>query len=745
MEEFNKLTSDLSFLDEFINEKPTDKMLELYKKNLKYPPDFINNYLKDRQLFLNILNRYKTITNIYIEKSSSLDSLLVITNKQLIKLNNNPKKNNFQKYDKLILDYLNKINFFQKCYDELDLDNKDITKNQITQFKKENPNPILTIDTFDWRPNQKEAIDRLNKNGLETGIHLQATGTGKTFIILKYIDYVHKANPKCKIILFTERVSILADLFDFENTENHIDKANIKFWKQKGICDLTDFNIIDRVTVKKDDWDEILNKSTKPTLLVINRAYLTLKKKYESINNLSLVLHDECHNVSSNKCFEFLKFCKSKSIKIVGFSATPLRSGKTKSGDITVTNKSRLLEIYGQAEQLNLLTNYNMVYAISSKLILPPRFHWYEFELDNIIQDDKEKKEIMSKAEIGSVMEVLNDIVLLMPNKKIIAWCGTIPRCNEWYKKFNKQKEYYRGLKNVVAHIDHSTSVETKGYEDFKVLQSHGIMFCAQKHREGSDISKLDGCIFLDKVKNRGSIPFIQSIGRVLRKENIVNSGKTCGFIIDGIAKDNEEYEKNVVDKILGYYFALNDIANLDEEEADSSYEKYVKIIDLINFDPDKKMIKLKLANANIEINCKRLDWKNIISKFDELIEQKIKLNPDEKLRIEFERLKKKVALKQFLTMDEYYKHAQRYELELEPKIKYQKYWINYCDFLNIDTSNYPKTKEKFKKTLIKYNVHNVDDYNELIKKYDLPHDPCEFYKVKKFNNFFEEVDELFD
>ena len=203
-----------------------------------------------------------------------------------------------------------------------------------------------------------------------------------------------------------------------------------------------------------------------------------------------------------------------------------------------------------------------------------------------------------------------------------------------------------------------------------------------------------------------------------------------------------------MVDKILGYYFALNDIANLEDEDSTnptSSYDKYVKLLDLVNFDPDKKIIKIKLANANIEINCKRLDWKNIISKFDEIIEQKVKLNPDEKLKIEFEKLKRKVAPKRFVTMDKYYKYAQSNELELEPKIKFQKYWINYCDFLNIDTSNYPKTKEKFKKTLIKYDVHNVDDYNKLIETYDLPHDPCEFYKVNKFTNFFDDVEELFE
>jgi len=32
-------------------------------------------------------------------------------------------------------------------------------------------------------------------------------------------------------------------------------------------------------------------------LIVINRAYLT-SSKYSTINNLSLILHDECHNTT---------------------------------------------------------------------------------------------------------------------------------------------------------------------------------------------------------------------------------------------------------------------------------------------------------------------------------------------------------------------------------------------------------------------------------------------------------------
>ena len=49
--------------------------------------------------------------------------------------------------------------------------------------------------------------------------------------------------------------------------------------------------------------------------------------------------------------------------------------------------------------------------------------------------------------------------------------------------------------------------------------QRNSILFCAVKHREGSDIPNIDGCIFMDMVQKRSKRVFIQSMGRVLRKD----------------------------------------------------------------------------------------------------------------------------------------------------------------------------------------------------------------------------------
>ena len=107
-----------------------------------------------------------------------------------------------------------------------------------------------------------------------------------------------------------------------------------------------------------------------------------------------------------------------------------------------------------------------------------------------------------------------------------------------------------------------------------KVTVQYSVLL--QINTEKVLILKLDSSIFLDRVKNRGCIPFIQSIGRVLRLDK-GNTGKTNGFIIDGIYK-NENYDRTFVDKILGYYMNLENSLygrNLDEER--NRFDTYVR------------------------------------------------------------------------------------------------------------------------------------------------------------------------
>ena len=710
--QYSELITDFDDFQENINEGGV--ITNIFLKKYNYP-DKIKELLKDDfTIVRDIVDYYYKYFTINMNKYDTFEDS--INNLSFINYNKvNDKLKKYQKFNVIIFEWLKEVLFFENIYNSINI---NIDTDEILEYKLNHQDINNNIESkikskINFRVNQKDAFDRLEKNGLETGIHCQATGCGKTYIILKYIDYALRNIKNPKIILFTERVNILADLFGFDKNNKLIpDENNIKYWKENGICDLTNVNIINRVTIKDKDWDKLLVNSNKSTLLVINRAFLTLGKKYNNFskNNLHLVLHDECHNTSSLQCHEFLLKITSLNVPIIGFSATPLRTGKN--------DKPKLLEIYGYNDNLKLLTNYNMIYAISNNLILPPEFYWYQID-DYIYKDNSD----VSQEELGSVMELLNLLVIQLPYKKIVAWCGTIKRAKEWcylFEKNHKQREYLRDFKfgidtSVSVNDDYkyfsknpNISINDLGVKDRKrMYYGKSILFCANKHREGSDIKYLDACIFLDKVKNRGSIPFIQSIGRVLRQ----NEGKTKGVVIDGIVK-SVNYDKDFVDKIIGYYLALENLVGLEEGNI-TKYDKYVKMKDIVNFDKDNKLIRLRLGNKNIKINCSKLEWKSVINKFDKILMDKIKLSVEDDFKYKAKILKKKFGFNKDTDFVREYE-----KISVKDKLKYNLPDINSEGYSKLLDN---KTWSEFLE--IKHNYYDYDEFHNKIKYYQKKYD----------------------
>ena len=601
--------------EDFIDDSDS-KLIKLFFKQdkINIPVNIQKLIGSDHLFFEKIIKLYENKFIKYLNDEKSFDKIIEKLSEKILNNPDTDKKSKYINVDKEIFPWLKESIFFSDLFEKNN--SLPVTEKDVIEWIENNSSTVA--EKFIPRENQIEAFQHLEKHGLQTGIHCQATGCGKSFIILKYIGYTIKHFKNPKIILFTERVNILADLFNFNKSSTLVNQENILKWKASGLCDLTEFDIINRVTIKKKDWAKLLNESTKPTLLVINRAYLTLDKKYEDINKgLNLVLHDECHNTSSSQCNDFLLNCKKTNVPIIGFSATPVRAGKN--------DHDKLMKIYAKTDDvksLNLLTNYNMIYSISKGLILPPEFYWYQFET---CKGNKNKGELVSQEELGSVLEVLNHIIPLMPNKKIVAWCGTIALAKKWKELFEQSYKQRKNMINFTFGLDTSLT-KSDDYEKFKKSEGCTILFCAAKHREGSDIRLLDACLFLDKVKDRGAITFIQSIGRVLRQcPNTPN--KTKGIIIDGIVKDNDNYEKQFINKIFDYYLALENMTSIeDETNTKTKYEQYIMMKDIIVFDKEKKMITMKIGSRYINISCNKIDWDEIITKFDSVLRQKIKI-----------------------------------------------------------------------------------------------------------------------
>ena len=334
------------------------------------------------------------------------------------------------------------------------------------------------------RVNQSNALDVSINNDFQSGVHFHATGTGKSLIAFTLLEEFYAKYPKKNVIWLCEQKSILIQQFTKE--------VMTKMKKN--------YLVLNFAKIKSGNWFESVNSNTfwnKPLLLIINRAFLVSKEKYKKIRvPFGLIIHDECHSITNTTTQSFYKYFTEKySVKCIGFSATP-------NLDISPYTQT--------------LSHYSLYDGFIDNVILPPKIIWFKSN---------------SKLNFSDLFTIIKKEVNKLVYKKIIVWCGMIDHCSFLA---NLAKKYF-----VDFQIGCDTSVENDFYPIFEKLEENAILFCAAKHREGSDIKNLDGCVFMDKVATRTPRTFVQCVGRVLRKDTC--NKKTYGMVIDCCAKSSLE------------------------------------------------------------------------------------------------------------------------------------------------------------------------------------------------------------
>lgn len=407
------------------------------------------------------------------------------------------------------------------------------------------------------RNNQLQAINVSINNNFESGVHFHATGAGKSWIALEIISQFNSLYQNKNILWLCEQKSILTEQFD---------KTKLK---EKGYDNIYQkFLVYNYCSQKEENWVSHINSSkfwNKAKLIIINRAFLTSLNKYEKmILPIDLIIHDECHSISNSTTQQFYNFItqKNPSVKCIGFSATP-------NLDIFPFEKT--------------LSHYSTFDAVCDNVVLPPTIKWFTSSkpLSNI-----------------EIVELVENSLHQLPFKKIIVWCGMIQLCYDMATLWSSK------LRNMSYAID--TSLNEEGdflsYEQFSEMDGNAILFCASKHREGSDIKNLDCCIFLDRVEDRSPKVFTQCMGRVLRKDK-TNLKKT-GLIIDIKAKNSY----SICEKINQYLFIDKEIFPWDYGFSTSTINgKFIKTHELkMNVNKEssktenKKQIEMEM-NATID------------------------------------------------------------------------------------------------------------------------------------------------
>lgn len=369
------------------------------------------------------------------------------------------------------------------------------------------------LDVSLLRPHQRKAIEASQEDGFQSGVHFHATGTGKSWVALYLLAAFIEA-IKSKLVKFTvpstplvvfwicERKSILQEQFDRETLQ----KRGFHRFLQKS------FQVVNFSEQKNPNWYESIHAAKfwgKPILVVINRAYLTSGEKYRHIKlPIHLVLHDECHSISNETTQTFYQWLVKENhpeARCLGFSATPC----VDTG----------LKINPFQRVISQFTIYQA--CVEDDVIVPPLIEHYKV---------KDKKGSLEDEEIA---ELIKSRIQNQPYQKMVVWAGMIHFCE------SQAELWQRVFPDFKICIDTSlvkkALANTISYEEFYAKKSKAILFCACKHREGSDIPNLDTCVFLDAVESRGHQLFVQCVGRVLRRD--AERRKTHGLILDIKAK----------------------------------------------------------------------------------------------------------------------------------------------------------------------------------------------------------------
>ena len=595
-------------------------------------------------------------------------------------------------------------------------------------------------DKIVWRPPQKEAIDKVLEQDFRNGLICHTVGVGKTNTALHLVHQFHAQNPEAHILFITERVSIMQDMF---TKDGRPDIEKFQDWYNKGIIKMDEFTVADMVNRegRRHCIEKLNQQYDKPKFMIANRAFLTQKNaevpKYRQINDKpSLIIYDEVHGIMANEAFKFMiDWGLGNHAKILGFSATPIREGNAKSIDFsgiqgidvnslnvsTFTDRLKILfHKQNNDELLNIYSICTAREAIQLGILVPPVFHWVN------VQRTDDNGDMFTQEEKMQVMKIIDNICATSPYKKIIGWGRIKQNTRNWQEFWEQKKRYFNNLSGLTSYIQSSDFSNKDGYREYYESTS-GIMFCPMMHREGSDIPKLSIAAFLDKTMNRGDIPTIQSIGRVLRTDP--EGFKTNAHIIDTIVvADDEQKARFLADRMLGYYMNLVDIANNTKGSGNSKVQQYLQLMNSITFNPRTSSISFAISDSqNIQIHLDqfdltKLEWSQIESHFAQLFQEQLEFDRQD----EFNLLKTQVQQHNFRYPDEYRNNCVRLGFPETPENEFATLWGGWSDFLGINENELEF--EDWLRLLMENNITTPEAYEQKREELCLPINPVELY-----------------
>lgn len=594
-------------------------------------------------------------------------------------------------------------------------------------------------------PHQVLASDKTREffKSNDRGIICHPTGSGKTITALMIIDKLDVN----KTLWITERKEVIKS--QFEGT-NIIDKC----FHSKVIKDYIPHYFYN----SNKSFDDAINKldSNKKLLFIANTDSIMTGDKYkELLKRFELLIVDECHNTGATRTYGMISyFQKFSPIKVLGFSATPIRIEDDKCRNIC--------KIFGDKMKPNIIDLMMFFDAIEQNIIKPPKFYWLEVSKNpDKIESQKIRKHFLQK---------LDDLVLNSKTKCGLMWAQTIKSAMNWADLIKKTElNNLTKFKFCITHAGNKHFKPQDEMMEFKKLSQQNkpcILLCVGRAREGFDNPLIDFGVNLDPVQERSIILFHQSFGRVLRN----HIGKEYGMFIETfICENQEDKQKEIIEALTRYVYMLHNL-NIENEEDPVQKEKISKrILEKTRFEDNKMIIEIKTNNGTIKIDYIIESLIGGFKSFDiktanEMLREHINnlLYPQYS---EFQKLMKMVKdlrkeSSDIINISWYNKQG----LVDNPNLKFywefsKTGWIKFLGYTDKETKewyDYESCHDKCLEYLKKYpDIYETDEIGipkinkittrlfKLDSKFPVPELWTDFYKIKSESVFFIEKEEL--
>ncbi len=401
--------------------------------------------------------------------------------------------------------------------DLLNYATKDLLNFIISQLNNKYEPIVKNIKTL--RNYQKDAVKALIKSKDNNKQCIMACGTGKTFVMLKYIK-CHNYND-LRILFLLPSLQLLSQTC--REAIQYLGKFNMLC-----ICSQMDTTSLTMGEANSEEEEEIYNEFLaldKNKIFTTDEDIIKERLKTEEIivfctyqsskllegNDFDIAIFDEAHKTVNSNSFGYL--LKNDNCEIderLYLTATPRYYKGNNDTCISMDNK----KIYGKE-----VYNYPFKQAIGDKYILDFKIICYATppKLEGLVEEKYIKKDgiDIDANDVISAIQLAQHIQNYGTSKKILTYHNSIANANSFKKTLN----YIFDKNGINANIfvmsgKTKMTIRSEIFEEFKE-SNIGIICSSKVLNEGVDIPIIDTVMFVDPRKS--TIDVTQCVGRAMR------------------------------------------------------------------------------------------------------------------------------------------------------------------------------------------------------------------------------------